>query len=70
MTLRRSTMKIILTHSMVYDTNDNEFWYDYLDSRGDYPATLESLKEFVVDRFINPNFDTNGITRVEISRGD
>lgn len=59
-------MKLLVNHSIVYDLdNDNDLWNEYLDGRDGYPNTFESLKEFILDRFINPNFDMGGRTTIE-----
>jgi hypothetical protein len=59
-------MKIKVTHSFVYDTNDQDFWSEYLEYMDDHTLTLPSLREFTIDRFINPNFDKGGTTELEI----
>lgn len=59
-------MKIKLKHTVVYDTNDSELWSEFVESQGDYPLVFTALEEFLVDRFINPNFDTSGRTTIEI----
>ena len=58
-------MKIKVTHEVVYDTEDNEFMTEYLEYMDDHKLTLSSFQEFIVDRFINPNFD-KGNTSVEV----
>ena len=58
-------MKFILTHTVEYDTKDKELrelYYQWID---DHEMTLEGFKEFLIDRFINPNFD-KGTTKVLI----
>lgn len=59
-------MKIKVTHSFVYDTDDKEFFNEYLEYMDDHPLTISSLNEFIIDRFINPNFDRGGKTTLEI----
>jgi hypothetical protein len=59
-------MQIKITHSFIYDTEDSDFREEFQEYQGDHPMTLDSLQEFIIDRFINPNFDNNGITVMEI----
>lgn len=59
-------MKIEIKHSFVYDTSDKELWRDFLEWQDDHPLTFEALKEFLIDQFINPNFDMRGHTSFEI----
>jgi hypothetical protein len=35
-------------------------------ANADYPVTLETIKEFMSDRFINPNFDKGGELQLEV----
>lgn len=62
-------MKIKATHTVIYDTEDKEFRAEFLEWSDDYPMTLKSLKSFIIDRFINPNFD-KGETKIRIQIGD
>lgn len=59
-------MKIKVTHSFIYDTEDIEFFKEYMEYMDDHTLTLPSLEEFIIDRFINPNFDRGGKTTLEI----
>lgn len=59
-------MKLLVNHSFIYDTDDTQLWEEYLGSRDGYPNTLKSLEEFILDRFINPNFDMGGKTTIEM----
>lgn len=63
-------MKLLVNHSFIYDTDDKDLWMEYLDSRDGYPHTLSSLEEFILDRFINPNFDMAGTTTIELVSDD
>jgi hypothetical protein len=38
-------------------------------ANADYPVTFESIKEFISDRFIDPNFDKGGNLQLEIEGG-
>lgn len=58
-------MKIKVTHTAVYDTDDRELWMHFEEWMGDHTYTMTSLQEFIVDNFINPNFD-KGTTTMEI----
>lgn len=58
-------MKIKVTHEVVYDTDNQDFWNEFLEYQDDHTLTFPALEGFVVDRFINPNFD-KGKTRMEI----
>ena len=59
-------MQIKVTHSFIYDTEDQEFFNEFQEYMDDHPLTLTALQEFVIDRFINPNFDMGGTTTMEI----
>ena len=59
-------MKIKVTHSFVYDTENEQFFNEFLEYMDDHTLTIPALEEFVIDRFINPNFDMGGITEMEI----
>ncbi len=59
-------MKIQLTHTVTYDTQDLELQTQFFDYQDDRMLTLSALQEFLVDRFINPNFDLAGTTTIEI----
>lgn len=59
-------MQVKITHSFIYDTDDKDFRKDFEEYQGDHPLTFSALQEFIIDRFINPNFDKNGITKMEI----
>lgn len=50
-------MKIKLTHSIVYDTEDKGLWGEYLEYMDDHRLSFSGLEEFLIDRFIVPNFD-------------
>jgi hypothetical protein len=58
-------MKIKVTHEVVYDTKDIEFMNEFMEYMDDHPLSFSGFEEFIVDRFINPNFD-KGRTNVEI----
>ena len=60
-------MKIKLTYSKSYDLG--KLMPEIESANGDYPVTLESIKEFMSDRFINPNFDKGGNLQLEIEGG-
>ena len=60
------SMKIKLTHTVTYDTSDKEFQNELLEHQDDHTLTLNALEEFIVDRFVNPNFDSAGKTTIEI----
>lgn len=59
-------MKIKVTHTFTYDTNDTQFHDEFAEYMDDHTHTLPALEEFVIDRFINPNFDMGGTTEMEI----
>ena len=59
-------MKIKVTHEFIYDTEDKEFWGEFLEYQDDHALTFSALQEFVLDRFINPNFDSRGTTQIEV----
>jgi hypothetical protein len=59
-------MKLKVTHTVVYDTQDKEFMEEYFQYMDDHRKTLASFEEFIIDRFINPNFDKGGKTSVEV----
>ena len=59
-------MKIKVTHSFIYNTEDKDFKQEFEEYMGDHTLTLPALEEFIIDRFINPNFDMGGITVMEI----
>jgi len=59
-------MQVKITHSFIYDTDSIEFRNEFQEYQGDHPMTFDSLQEFIIDRFINPNFDSNGTTVMEI----
>lgn len=58
-------MKIKVTHTFTYDTDDKDFQEEFFEYMGDHPRTMSGLEEFIKDRFINPNFD-KGITTMEL----
>jgi len=60
-------MKIKLTYSKSYDLG--KLMPEIESANGDYPVTLEAIKEFMSDRFINPNFDKGGNLQLEIEGG-
>jgi hypothetical protein len=57
-------MKIKLTYSKSYDLD--KLMPEIQSANGDHPVTLESIKEFMSDRFISPNFDKGGKLQLEI----
>ena len=59
-------MKIKLTYSKSYDLD--KLMPEIESANGDYPVTLEAIKEFMSDRF-NPNFDKGGDLQLEIEGG-
>lgn len=59
-------MKIKVTHAIIYDTQDKEFMEEYFQYMDDHQKTLAGFEEFIIDRFINPNFDMGGVTLMEI----
>ena len=58
-------MKIKVTHETVYDTDNQEFMNEFLEYMDDHPLRFSGFEEFIIDRFINPNFD-KGNTSIEI----
>lgn len=58
-------MKIKVTHTTEYDTDDRQLWMEFEEWMDDHTYTFDSLQEFIKDRFINPNFD-KGTTSMEI----
>lgn len=59
-------MQIKVTHSFVYDTENPDFWGQFQEYMDDHPLTFSALQEFVLDRFINPNFDLGGQTEIQL----
>jgi hypothetical protein len=59
-------MKIRVTHSAIYDTEDKDFNDEFQEYMDDHTLTFSALEEFILDRFINPNFDNAGKTSIEI----
>lgn len=59
-------MKIKVTHSAIYDTEDKDFNYEFQEYMDDHTLTFAALEEFIIDRFINPHFDNGGETSIEI----
>lgn len=57
-------MKLEVTHTVVYDLD--EILPEFIESQGDHDLTIDAICDFVIDRFISPNFDTTGSTRVRI----
>jgi hypothetical protein len=57
-------MKIKITYSKSYDLD--ELMPEIESANGDYPVSLESIKEFISDRFISPNFDKGGDLQLEV----
>jgi hypothetical protein len=57
-------MKIKLTYSKSYDLD--KLMPEIESANADYPVTLESIKEFISDRFIDPNFDKGGDLQLEV----
>ena len=60
-------MKIKLTYSKSYDLG--KLMPEIESANGDYPVSLEAIKEFMSDRFISPNFDKGGNLQLEIEGG-
>jgi len=63
-------MKLRLTVSKVYDITDEGLLKDYNEWMLDYPRTLSSLEEFLIDRFVAPHFDNDIEVDVQIETGD
>ena len=63
-------MKINLVYKRQYDLDEPKLRKEYEEFMGDYELTMDSVVEFIKDRFINPNFDTkgNGFLSVSIDR--
>jgi hypothetical protein len=59
-------MILELTHSIRYNTDDKELMDEYYGWIDDRKPTMKSLAEFLVDRFINPNFDPDGSTIIDV----
>lgn len=59
-------MKIKVTYSFVYDTDNIGFMNEFQEFQDDHPLTLSALQGFIIDRFINPNFDRGGKMDIEI----
>jgi hypothetical protein len=59
-------MKIKVTHSFVYDSEDPEFFEEFRQYMDDHILSFSGFQEFIIDRFINPNFDKGGTTTLEI----
>ena len=59
-------MKIKVTNTAIYDFDEPEIQQEYLEWLDGYEATFENLKEFIVDRFVNPNFDPASTTSFEL----
>jgi len=62
-------MKLRLTVSKVYDFSDKEIREEYKEWVMDYPATLDSVQEFLIDRFVAPHFDKDVEVDVQIETG-
>lgn len=60
-------MIFTLTHTVSYDTKDDELRREYFEWIDDHEITFEGFKEFLIDRFIHPNFD-KGNTVVTVSQ--
>jgi hypothetical protein len=60
-------MIIKVTYSKSYDLT--KLMPEIESANGDYPVTFESIKEFIADRFIDPNFDKGGNLQLEIEGG-
>ena len=60
-------MIIKVTYSKSYDLST--LMPEIKSANADYPVTLETIKEFMSDRFINPNFDKGGELQLEIEGG-
>lgn len=59
-------MKIKLDVSIIYDTDDKQLWNEYLEYMDDHTLTITSLQEFLIDRYINPNFDKAKTVSMEL----
>lgn len=59
-------MKIKVTHAFVYDTEDLELIKEFQEYMDDHALSISGFQEFIIDRFINPNFDMGGVTTMEI----
>jgi hypothetical protein len=59
-------MKIKVTHEVVYDTRNQDFMEEFMQYMDDHPKSFSGFQEFIIDRFINPNFDRGGETTMEI----
>ena len=59
-------MQIKVTHSFIYDTEDVELIKEFQEYMDDHILTFSGFEEFIIDRFINPNFDMGGTTTLEI----
>lgn len=46
-------MIIRMNYQVEYDTNNPEFWEEYVQWQDDYEHSLDSLVEFATDRFIS-----------------
>lgn len=57
-------MKIKLKVEVVYDIE--ELMPEIREKDDDYPTTFESIREFVLDRFVDPNFDPASTVTLEV----
>jgi hypothetical protein len=57
-------MKIKITYSKSYDLS--ELMPEIEEANAEYAIALETIKEFITDRFINPNFDKGGDLQLEV----
>lgn len=59
-------MKIKVTHEFIYDTENSDLWNEFQEFQDDHALTFSALEAFILDRFINPNFDMGGQTSIEV----
>jgi len=59
-------VKIKVTHEFIYDTENSELWNEFQEFQDDHALTFPALEAFIIDRFINPNFDMGGTTQIEV----
>lgn len=56
------------TKAFVFDLDDPILMADFAERQGDYPLTLEALKEFIIDRAVYaPDFDGDIVAEVVVS---
>lgn len=59
-------MKIKVMHEFIYDTENSDLWNEFQEFQDDHALTFRALEAFIIDRFINPNFDMGGTTQIEV----